>query len=94
MIRVGRMLSISAFGRPGHPNGGPFDTSHVLGSHRLGVAVTVRIGGDLVRDAIVMLVPTAHRSSVRQLARRDERHVRHGEVQGPVASTTLGHRST
>jgi hypothetical protein len=94
VIRVGRSLSISAFGARGiRITAVRFDTSHVVGAHRLGVSVTVRDRRNyFVRDAVVMLVPTAHRTTLR------------GSIAGmssvrgtmrfnvPITSTTLGHR--
>jgi hypothetical protein len=94
VIRVGRSLSISAFGARGiRITTVRFDTSHVVGAHRLGVTVTVRDRRNyLVRDAVLMLVPTAHRTTLR------------GSIAGmsgvrgtmrfnvPVTSAALGHR--
>jgi hypothetical protein len=94
VIHVGRMISISAFGARGiRITAVRFDTSHLLGSHRLGVAVTVRDRQNyLVRDAVVMLVPTAHRSSVRGSLAGMSGTFGTAQFRVPVTSTTLGHR--
>ncbi|HEX3456182.1 MAG TPA: hypothetical protein VHS03_16290 [Gaiellaceae bacterium] len=94
VIRVGRMLSISAFGARGiRITGVRFDTSHVVGLHRLGVTVTVRDRRNyLVRDATVMLVPTAHRSSLRGSLAAMSGMLGTARFKVPVASTAMGHR--
>jgi hypothetical protein len=94
VIRVGRMLSISAFGARGiRITGVRFDTSRVIGSHRLGVTVTVRDRRNyLVRDATVMLVPTTHRMSVRGSLAGMSGMLGTARFTVPVASATLGHR--
>ncbi len=94
VIRVGRMLSISAFGaRSIRITAVPFDTSRVVGSHRLGVSVTVRDRRNyLVRDAVVMLVPTTHRSSLHGSFAGMSGTLGTARFKVPVASATLGRR--
>jgi hypothetical protein len=94
VIRVGRMLSISAFGARGIKiTAVRFDTSRVVGNHRLGVTVTVRDRRNyLVRDAVVMLVATMHRASLRGSLAGMSGTLGTAHFTVPVASTTMGHR--
>jgi hypothetical protein len=94
VIRVGRTLSISAFGARGiRITGVRFDTSHVTGTHRLGVTVTVRDRRNyLVRDAVVTVVPTAHRTTLRGSLAGMSGTLGTTRFSVPVASGLLGHR--
>src|SRR5207244_451252 len=66
VIRIGRQMSISAFGARGIRIAGiHFDRRGLMSAHRLGVTVTVRDRRHyLVRDAVVMLQSVAHRLSI------------------------------
>jgi hypothetical protein len=67
VVRLGRSFSVSAFGARGiRITAVHFDASAVARTHRLVVGVTVRDRRKyLVRDAVVMLVPTAHGGTIR-----------------------------
>jgi hypothetical protein len=65
VIRVGRLFSISAFGARGIRITGIQFNTKALAHHRLGVTVTVRDRRNyLIRDAVIMLQPTANRTSI------------------------------
>ncbi|HST25173.1 MAG TPA: hypothetical protein VLJ76_04205 [Gaiellaceae bacterium] len=93
VIRVGRSLSISAFGARGiRITAVRFDTSKV-GAHHLGVTVTVRDRRNyLVRDAVVMLVPTAYRQSLRGSLAQMSSTLGTARFTVPVTAPVVGHR--
>jgi hypothetical protein len=66
LVRVGRSMSVSAFGARGlRISSVQFDTTRLARTHRLGVTVSVRDRRNyLVRDAIVTVAPTPRRTTV------------------------------
>jgi hypothetical protein len=94
VIRVGRLMSVSAFGARGiRITGVQFKTSAVARTHRVNVTVTVRDRRNyLVRDAVVMLVPTARRTTISGSSARLTDLLGKASFTLPVAATKLGHR--
>jgi hypothetical protein len=94
VIRIGRQVSISAFGARGiHISSITFNRAAVASAGRLGVTVTVRDRRHyLVRDAVVMLQPTAHRASIRSTWVRMSDVLGRATFRVPVASSSIGHR--
>jgi hypothetical protein len=94
VIRVGRQLSISAFGARGiRVTSIRFRTTRSAQGYRLGIAVTVRDRRNyLIRDAVVMLQPQAHRltigGSVAELSGMNGR----ASFSLPIRKTSLDHR--
>ena len=94
VIRVGRLMSVSAFGARGiRITGVQFETGAVARTHRINVTVTVRDRRNyLVRDAVVMLVPTARRTTISGSSARLTGLLGKASFTLPVAATKLGHR--
>jgi hypothetical protein len=94
VVRLGRSFSISAFGARGiRITAVRFDTSAAARTHRLTVGVTVRDRRNyLVRDAVVMLVPTAHRATIRGSVAALTNMSGRARFSVPVPRATLGLR--
>lgn len=94
VIRFGRQISISAFGARGiHISAIRFNTSGVARTGRLGVTVTVRDRRHyLIRDAVVMLQPLAHRVSISGSLAQMSNLLGRTTFTVPVAGSALGHR--
>jgi len=94
VIRFGRQFSISAFGARGVKITGVHFGTYALGSsHRLGVTVTVRDRRNyFVRDAVVMLRPTAGKISVRGAAAQMTDMLGRARFSVPVSRASMGHR--
>ncbi len=94
VIRVGRLMSVSAFGARGiRITGVRFKTSAVASAHRMNVTVTIRDRRNyLVRDAVVMLIPTARRTTISGSSARLTGLLGKASFTLPVAATKLGHR--
>ncbi len=92
VIRFGRELSVSAFGARGiRITKVVFDRSSVQRTGKLGVAVTVRDRRNyLVRDAVVMLQPYAHHTTIRSSWAHMSNALGRATFRVPVGSSTLG----
>ena len=87
-------MSISAFGARGiRISKITFNRSGLRSSGRLGIAVTVQDRRHyLIRDAVVMLQPSAHQTTIRSSFVRMSSTLGRATFSVPVASSLLGHR--
>jgi hypothetical protein len=94
VIRIGRLVSVSAFGARGiRITAVRFDTRKVARTHRVAVTVVVRDRRNyLVRDAVVMLQPTRHRASIAGSSAGMSDSLGRARLTVPVSARILGHR--
>ena len=94
VIRIGRFLSVSAFGARGiRISKIVFNRSALRTIGRLGVAVTVQDHRHyLVRDAVVMLQPYAHHTTIHSSWARMSNTLGRATFSVPVTSGSIGHR--
>jgi hypothetical protein len=93
VIRVGRQISISAFGARGIRITRIQFNTHALAHHRLGVTVTVRDRHNyLIRDAVIMLQPFAHRPSISSTWVQMSNLIGRATFTVPIATAKLRHR--
>lgn len=94
VIRIGRQVSISAFGARGiRISAIKFNWSCAHSMSRLGVSVTVRDRqGYLIRDAVVMLQPAAHHATIANTAVGMSGRLGKATFSVPIASAAIGHR--
>ena len=93
VIRVGRLLSISAFGARGIRITRIQFTTNMLAHHRLGVTVTVRDRRNyLIRDAVIMLKPAANRTSLHSTWVQMSNLLGRATFTVPITAKTLNHR--
>ena len=93
VVRVGRQISISAFGARGLRISEIRFNTKTLARHRLGVTVTVRDRRNyLIRDAVIMLQPSAHRTSITSTWAQMSNFLGRATFTVPVAAARFGHR--
>lgn len=92
VVRIGRMLSISAFGARGiRISSITFNRRSLVSTGRLGITVTVQDRRHyLVRDAVVMLQPIAHHTTIGGSLASMTNMLGRATFSAPVAARSLG----